>query len=272
MGAAQLLHLSLMHPRLFTTLIMLEPITGKCINTCSGPILTKLSTFRRDIWNSHEEACLSASKAYRNWDKRVLERWCKYGLRTLPTAIHPQQPEGATAAVTLTTTKHQEVMSYLRPNFEGKVAKVYDRLRYPDLVGPPDTIYPFYRAEPIQIHKMLENLRPSICYIFGSKSPVSTEVLRAEKMELTGSGVGGSGGAAEGRVKEVVLEGCGHMIAQEAAKQCADIAAEWLEVEIMKWKTDETRLMKGWAEKSPREKSMVSEDWMKHIGQKSSKL
>lgn len=116
MGASQLLHLSLIHPRLFTTLIMLEPVTGKCINTCGGPLLTKISTFRRDMWNSHGEACVSASKAYRHWDKRVLERWCKHGLRPLPTAIYPEQPKGATAAVTLITTKHQEVLSYLRPN------------------------------------------------------------------------------------------------------------------------------------------------------------
>lgn len=88
-------------------------------------------------------------------------------------------------------------------------------------------------------------------------------------MGLTSTGVGGSGGVAEGKVKGFVIEDCGHMIAQEAAKRCADIAAEWLEAEIKSWTTDETRLMEGWAERSPRKKSMVSEDWIKHTSQMS---
>jgi hypothetical protein len=55
-------------------------------------------------------------------------------------------------------------------------------------------------------------------------------------------------------VKEVLLEGHGHLLPQEAPSKCADAAAEWIETEITRWKTDEMTLMKGWAEKNPREK------------------
>jgi hypothetical protein len=150
----------------------------------------------------------------------------------LPTVIYPNKLEGSINPVTLTTIKHQELMSYLRPNFEGKVAsggKEFDRLNLPDSVGPPERICPSYRAEPIQIHKMLENVRPSICYVFGAKSPVSVPQLRKDKMALTGSGVCGSGGVKEGRVKEILLEGHGHLIPQEAPSLCANATAAWIE-------------------------------------------
>jgi hypothetical protein len=107
-GGAQLLHLSLMHYRLFATMVMLKPITGQCINSCGGPTLTKLSTFRRDLWESHEEACRSARKWYRSRDKRVLDRWCECTFRPLPTLASPvgSFEEGVVRPVTLTMTKH----------------------------------------------------------------------------------------------------------------------------------------------------------------------
>ena len=287
-------------------MILLEPIIGKCAQECQGPTLTKLSTFRRDLWPSRAQAQESARKSYRDWDDRVLQRWFEYGFRTLPTVIYPEapiptdprsiqrqtmnsddpQPEldldrwfadrslgnsgydasqhGDAQPVTLTTTKHQEVMSYLRPNFEGKVAKV-DRLTHADLIGPPEAIHPFYRAEPVIIYRLLPHVRPSILYIFGSASPVSTPQFRRKKLERTGRGVGGSGGAAEGRVREAVVEGRGHLLPLEAIAACADAAAPWIEEELGRWKRDESAIANGWADKSLRDKSMVSNAWMMNV-------
>lgn len=282
MGAAQLILLSLMHPRLFYSMVMLEPIMDKCTNTCQGPTLTKLSTFRRDVWNSRAEAEAAARKSYKAWDKRVLDRWMKYGFRELSTLAN----NGASAPVTLTTTKHQEVFSYLRPHFnalaQGEPVVVetasanavtaksphivqVDRLLYPDVVGPPGAVTPFYRAEPIIAHMALPHVRPSILYVFGQRSPVSTPELRGEKMSRTGSSVGGSGGATEARVKEVLIPKAGHLVPMEAASQCASATAEWLASESMRFKEDETRIAKGWAEKSLREKSTVSREWTTKI-------
>lgn len=47
---------------------------------------------------------------YRRWDSRVFDRWIEHGLRDTPTPLHTQP-----GAVTLTTTKSQEVLTYLRP-------------------------------------------------------------------------------------------------------------------------------------------------------------
>lgn len=295
-----------MHPRLLSALILIEPIIGRSANSCQGPTLTKLSTFRRDLWGSRAQAQESARKSYRDWDDRVLQRWSEYGLRTLPTVIYPEalitkdsqsvqrqkmnsdnlEPEvdlnqwltdrslansnynsshhGDAQPVTLTTTKHQEVMSYLRPNFEGKVAKV-DRLTHADLIGPPEAIHPFYRAEPVIIYRLLPHVRPSVLYIFGSASPVSTPHFRRKKLECTGRSVGGSGGAPEGRVREAVVEGKGHLLPLEAIAACANAAAPWIEEELCKWKKDEATIAHGWADKTLRDKSMVSNAWVMNI-------
>ncbi|RDW63484.1 hypothetical protein BP6252_11029 [Coleophoma cylindrospora] len=278
MGGAQLMHLAMIHPRLFRSMVLLEPITGKCIITCSGVTLTKLSTFRRDLWSSRAEASMAARKTYKSWDSRVLDRWCEYGLRALPTVIYPEAPKDATDAVTLTTTKHQEVMSYLRPNFRGMVAlgesrsDRLTRLTSPDLIGPPETIYPFYRAEPVIIHQALESLRPSICYVFGSESPVSHPKMREEKLQRTGAGPGGSGGIEEGRVAEVLLNGHGHLIPMEAIEQCADAVANWLDSEVDVWRQEDEVTATGWTKKSQREKSMVSQEWILNLKSPQSKI
>ncbi|KAK5736707.1 hypothetical protein LTR17_007211 [Elasticomyces elasticus] len=233
MGATQLTLLSLMHPRLFTSLILCEPVMDKCTESCQGPTLTKLSTFRRDVWPSREDAVQAANKSYRKWDHRVLQRWNQHAFRELPTIVFPESevalasgrpgednPVNTDASsalswndmdmyrwfrdpgrelpeidsfkmpVTLATTKHQEVFSYLRPNFgpaglpsqhilgetdpnaSPNVVEV-DRLTHPDILGPPSSVTPFYRAEPIIAHMALPHVRPSVLYIFGGRSPVS---------------------------------------------------------------------------------------------------
>ncbi|KAH6977503.1 hypothetical protein BKA56DRAFT_633166 [Ilyonectria sp. MPI-CAGE-AT-0026] len=45
------------------------------------------------------------------------------------------------------------------------------------------------------------NVRPSVFYVFGGKSNISTLEVQDGKTTLTGSGVGGSGGPAKGRLR-----------------------------------------------------------------------
>ncbi len=84
-------------------------------------------------------------------------------------------------------------------------------------------------------------------------------------MDLTGSGVGGSGGAKEGRVKEVVVASAGHLVAMEAVDACADAVAGWLEAELSRWREDERRITQEWAKRPKEDKLMVSEEWKKRI-------
>ncbi|KII91511.1 hypothetical protein PLICRDRAFT_38279 [Plicaturopsis crispa FD-325 SS-3] len=67
---------------------------------------------RRDIWPSHEAAfeALSARKAFKVWDPRVLRAFCDYGLHALPTRDYPDKTPAD--GVTLKCSKFQEAATY----------------------------------------------------------------------------------------------------------------------------------------------------------------
>ena len=266
-----------MHPRLLTTLVLLDPVIQ--VMRAAGPPTEKVtvaqaSTYRRDIWPSRKAATDSFAKSpfYQAWDKRVLNLWFRYGLRDLPTAIYPDinEKDGSSdVPVTLTTTKHQEVWTFLRPNYKGGEPKdnpAIDRFVTPDLDPTSDGVYPFYRPEPIKSFHNLPFVRPSVLYIHGAKSNLSPLVWRSQKLEFTGIGVGGSGGAKEGRVKSVVLEDVGHFVPMEAVDDSAEHAAKWFQQEMQRYRAEEVRWHELRSQRGKMDDKMVDEEWMKHIG------
>lgn len=262
-----------MHPRLFTTLVLLDPViqaySSAPPESDESPAL--LSTFRRDIWPSRAAAAegYTRSKFYQAWDPRVIERQIEYGLRDLPTVIHPSTSiQRDETPVTLSTTKHQEVFTFLRPNYEGSGhnGQPVDRKKQPDVHPGLVTIFPFYRPEVPRAYFRLPEVRPSVLYVFGELSYMSTPDAIETKLNQTGIGIGGSGGIKDGKVKGVVLKNIGHLVAMEAVKECADAAAEWISSEIRNWKAEEEEHRKKWMSRTLVEKQTVDEDWRKWIG------
>lgn len=269
-----------MHPRLFHTLVLLDPVIqqqttqldriGLQHNQRVIAKTTQLSTYRRDLWPSRQAAAESFKRSpfYQTWDPRVFERWVQYGLRDLPTAIHPLNNHTATdTPVTLTTPLHQEVFTFSRPNYTHIPGsdKPINRITHPDLDPTHLGTYPFYRPEPVQIFEHLPHLRPSVLYIFGGKSDMCLPFMRADKLAHTGTGVGGSGGVAAGRVREVLLEPFGHLLAQEAVNECADAAACWLAPELHRWRDEEESFAAAWSKKSKIEKMTVDKQWLENV-------
>lgn len=260
-----------MHPRLFTSLILIDPVIQERSaeidqSPNAPPNLAQLSTFRRDIWPSREVAAASFAKSAqcKTWDSRVLDRWIKYGLRDGPTLLKPgmKSPQ-----VTLTCTPSQEVLTFLRPNFEGYGAngKPVNRDTHPDIDPSKPFVAPFYRSEPPKIYDRLGEVRPSVLYIFGSTSAVSGSTLNDRKVARTGVGVGGSGGASAGQVKGVTLEGVGHLIPMEASERTAVAVAEWIGGEMGRYQ-EEMRAWEVWKKKSFSEKQETDEAWKRNIG------
>jgi len=306
MGGCQLVNLSLMHPRLLTTLVLIDPV----IASAGGPgnwAPARASSNRREIWPSRAAAKASFAKSafYQAWDTRVLDLWLQHGLRTLPTHNHPLITPPSTAPpvtadassaiptpnssteipVTLTTTKHQEVLSFLRANYITRSNptpwSTSSRTTHADVDIPSQPIgSPFYRSEPISTFNQLPHLRPSVLYIFGSRSALSAPEARAEKMAATGVGQGGSGGAAEGRVKEVMLQ-TGHLVAMERPEETADECAGWIASEMQRWGMDEMRVeterkaiaREDRGKMTARFEKTIKSDWIKNVSaQKGSKL
>jgi hypothetical protein len=198
------------------------------------------------------------------WDPRVLDRWCEYGIRETPTALFPDEK----GAATLTTTKHQECLTFFRPSWEAMSedgTTILKKELVPDMDPNSLIRFPFYRAEPPNTLKRIAELRPSALYIFGELSHMSFPEARKQKLDATGNGVGGSGGVKEGRVKEKVFKGIGHLIAMEAPSQCAEEAAGWIGNELKRFEAEKQSYLE-WTKRSTVSKTTLSEEWKKRIG------
>lgn len=272
-----------MHPRLLHTLVLLDPVIQRQTTQLDGASLqqskrliaktTQLSTHRRDIWPSRQAAAegFKRSPFYQAWDPRVLDRWVQYGLRDLPTAIHPVDErtvvDKKNPPVTLQTPLHQEVFTFSRPNYNHIPGsnKPVNRVTHPDLDTKNPENHPFYRPESARIFGQLPHLRPSVLYIFAGKSDMCLPFMRADKLAHTGVGLGGSGGVAAGRVRDVLLGDFGHLLAQEAVNECADAAVCWLAPELRRWHDEEESFTAVWNKKSKLEKQTVDAEWLKNV-------
>lgn len=261
--------LSIIHPRLFTSLVLMEPIIQE--RPPPGMNVAQASTFRADIWPSYAAAVASfqKNKFFTAMDPRVLENIIKYGLRRVPTALYPlASAKAKEGSYTITTTKHQEVWSMLRPNFQqlkpltrGNRA---DRVIYPDMNHAQSGLA-FYRGEISVAYEYLVYVRPSVLFVFGSKSSLSDIERQDEKMKRTGTGVGGSGGAESGQVERYVFENNGHMAPLEDVGGCANALGEWIGRRISQFKEDEEIVRRYDMERSENEMSVISKKWMEMV-------
>ena len=270
-----------MHPRLFSSLVLIDPVihtARQSYTTTDGDTVSSSiaqnSTFRRDNWSSKADAMSSLKRNpfYQTWDPRVLDLWIRHGLRKLPTPLYPgdfsddSDSEADDTPVTLTTTKHQEVFTFLRPKFGADGKLHVTRQTHPDLDLNIKEDFPFYRPEPARTFDNLQHLRPGALYVFGGESELSGPEWRKAKMERTGIGLGGSGGAKEGRVKEVVFEKVGHLIPMIATKDCAKAASEWLAEDLERYREEEAEWKSEWESKNRMQKTTVGKEWERNIG------
>ncbi|KAG8408405.1 hypothetical protein J3459_017816 [Metarhizium acridum] len=225
-----------MHPRLLDSLVLIEPVIQM---QNGGVIPAVLSTRRRDAWPSTQEAVskFKGTKFYQAWDPRVLDRWVKYGLRRGPTELYPEA-DGEQA--TLTTTKHQELFTFLRPTYRSESADaIVDR-------DPLGAGIPGVSVLPARA---------------GTRLPADR---RQEKMARTGTGVGGSGGAEAGRVRQAVLD-CGHLVAMEKVAESADAIGEFLGEDLARQSKERKKFGRRWKEKTRREQFTIDERWASEV-------
>ncbi|KAL6718670.1 hypothetical protein ACLMJK_002904 [Lecanora helva] len=253
-----------MHPRLLSTLLLVEPVIFG--ERAGGPNPALLSTIRRDVWNSREQAEKSLRKGLSSWDERSLDKFLKYGLRAVPTKLHSPEhnAELPPSAVTLATSKHQEAWAYSQINF-GHHDSELDRLILPDWdprIGLP---YLAYRPECVVAMRNLPQVRPSVLYIFGATSPLSPPKYQEQKLNQTGTGLGGSGGAAEGRVEKIVLQRTGHLVLFEKIDACAEASANWIHRWFHRWLADEEILRNHKSEKSDDANLRMTDAWIKAV-------
>ncbi|KAJ0422847.1 Alpha/beta hydrolase family-domain-containing protein [Aspergillus carlsbadensis] len=244
-SCAQFIHLSITHPSLFQSLILLEPtVQSEPLVQPGGRNPALWASTRRDRWASRKdaEANIRGHPFWRSWDARCVERYVRFGVRDVSTgdsaSVDGDGNGSGSGAVTLTTTKAQEAWTYLR--FNGAVPSPRGQIGQDNTMSPPNQdINPnshFHTTAswPALAHEFLPYIHPSVLYIFGSKSHINAPARRAEKLQRTGLGHGGSGGVSSGPnvVRAEVLEGASHMVPLERVAETAGVVAGWLEGQV----------------------------------------
>ena len=266
------LHLSLLHPRLFHSLALIEPIIQ--LGPPDGPHAALPSSYRPDLWPSRSaaEGSFRKNKFFKTWDPRVLEKYLCYGLRETPTALYPtptklEQNSGVQSPdqpVTLTTTKHQEAWTYARSNFVTLQDKDQARMVAPNL-SPENASYLTHCPNMVITYNNLPHVRPNVLWLFGATSNInSARASQDEKTARTGTGVGGSGGEKAGRVKATTLN-AGHMLPFEKVDECASTLAAWLEDQVRDYAATEKFWREFNSRKSERDRTVVSKTWLKTV-------
>ncbi|CAD0083040.1 unnamed protein product, partial [Aureobasidium vineae] len=257
MGTICLALLAQMHPRLLTSIVMLDAIIIHKEMPAWIP-MTRLPSFRKDLWPSRQaaEATFRKNTLLKPFDERVLQKILEYSIRATPTLLYPQNSaeEGnGEQSYTLTTPKHQEALSVARPNYEDRnwsgTPDMVARSTVPDLWPCAPYVSPFYKSEGRTCWMFLPHLRPSVLWLYGNKSYTMDPDERREKMKRTGTGWNGSGGAEMGRVKEEFIEDTGHFLCFEKIAETAEKVSEWLDSEVKIWKN--------------LERVTVNEEWLK---------
>ncbi|KAF2179125.1 alpha/beta-hydrolase [Zopfia rhizophila CBS 207.26] len=268
MGCAQLVQLSHIHPRLFQSLVLIEPVIQE--HFPPGPNAALLASYKPDLWNSLEEAqsYFQNNKFYKTWDDRALNLYLQYGLRKTPTALFPDAPPGS---VTLRTTKHQEAWSYVRSSFSplppDGLLDEQERLTTGDLNSSQAT-YLFHRAEPGLAFHSLPYLQPSVLWVFAKQSYINKSDDQEEKVSRTGTAVRSSGGRESGAVETVVIDRAGHLLPLEKIEETADMIAPYIDRHLTKYQQQDGFWDSFDSGKSERGRLALSQKWMKEVRKK----
>ncbi|PYI11920.1 hypothetical protein BO78DRAFT_457194 [Aspergillus sclerotiicarbonarius CBS 121057] len=267
-------HLSIMHPRLFHSLIFLEPmIQVESPSKPGGRSPALWTSSRPDLWPSKKAATkyIQSNPFWRNWDSRAVTQYVQYGLRPTPTALYPS---ASSNGVTLTTTKAQEVWTYLRFNATPRSSDddPQERLLGPDLATNAkelDNNNPDYVAVcpwGCIAFEFLPYVRPSVLFVFGEKSHINIPRRRNDKLERTGTGLGGSGGVVAGRVREEVLRGASHLAPLEKVYDTACVVSGWLEEQVATYRAEKEFFEHQYdSGKSERDGMRLSTKWMEYM-------
>jgi hypothetical protein len=268
-------YISHWHPRFFTSFVFIEagidPYYGR-----DGLFPWMKQTLRkRDSWpnRAEAEAALLKSPSYKGWDPRVRSR-------VLEHAIYLQK-EDDREQWRLTTPNDQEASTVVRPsikNIDLKKAGMEDvtleeRAQVPDVNPTSWNPQGCFRPELQIMWDLLPSMRPWVLYINGGSSPFFGDPkIREERAEITGTGVGGSGGMKLGTVEQAVIEGAAHAIPFDAnLGKAAGHAAEWMGREMKRWTNGEKKQRDEWRKKPLKEKQTVSKGLVEAIERGSSK-
>jgi hypothetical protein len=206
-----------------------------------------------------------------------VEGYVKFGVRDVPTGDEDGNENGdGNRAITLTTSNAQEAWTFLR--FNGAVPSPSPSSREHISQGEStpnqaiDAKADFHASAPwpALAYELLPYIRPTVLYVFGSKSQMNVPARRAEKQQRTGARHGGSGGVAAGPnvVMADVLEGASHMLPLERVAETAGVVSGWVgeQVEVFRAERGFWEGFDGAIKSEEKEGVLgLSERWMRDV-------
>jgi pimeloyl-ACP methyl ester carboxylesterase len=235
-----------MHPSLFTSLVLIEPII---VNNGTEADVEKLAIAairRRREWKTRAEAEAYFGKAWRKWDPRVREKWNTSAL--IPSEVG--KPEARTE---LAWDRLQELDSYMDTSELRAIAGGASVEG-----GKGSTVWTPY---PPQIWERLRDLAVHVLFVCGSESACHGERTRKHWKEFTGTNEKFWFRGFTRRVELLGMEGVGHLVQMEAPIKCAEIVVGWIDDEMKVW-WKEWDKNKRWRQMSWEEKDKAVESWI----------
>lgn len=273
MGGNNIANLALIHPRLFSSIILIDPVIQRQLTATANIKPMVASAFRRDIWPSRQaaEESFRRNGFFQAWDSRVFDNWVKHGLRDLPTALYPKYPETDKyqsipnqKSVTLTTTKHQEVVTFARLN-PYHASPVVSNPPLPRDVDADVRADPFYRPEANLTFMQLPHLQPRCFFVFAEDSSLSSKEAREDKLQVTGTGAGGSGGVKSNAVDHVIVKKAGHFVPFERPVQTAEFISAWLARDLEHFAENESAENRHWQRLDSRQKFTMEPERLRRV-------
>jgi hypothetical protein len=151
--------LSLAHPTLFSTLILMEPIIAPESTAHIGVQIARGALRRRVSWPTRLAAEKTFAIAFKSWDPRVLEKFNEYGLFPYSSPGKKRKDE----VTRLATGRFPEIGSVARPTF------IYDGNVEADAEWAHEAKLP---------HSLIGHLDCSVLYICGEMSFTSAPEIR----------------------------------------------------------------------------------------------
>lgn len=214
--------------------------------------MAKAMLKRREQWPTRGEAETSIRRSpyYKRWHPDTLKRVLAYGIRGSETN---QSDDEADPSVSYTNTKHTELMHMYKPD-SADIGRMQigdisadQRATAPEIDPAAPPFARLYRPESRMAFQSLPTVLPSVLYIVGTKTGFSTPDIRKARMETTGTGVGGSGGALHGRVREYVVQDGQHTVPLDMhMEETARAGTAWIGEEVRRWRRAEDKHAREW--------------------------
>ena len=243
MGGTQLVATATFHPRLFETVILIDPSLTMTVGE-TLPFMLKYALTKPETFDSREsmEKYVNKHPFFRAWTPEVKQRYIDTAFHDKPTTLYPRG-EGVLKPK---THAFVEARGIGRPNLEHvaitKPANDFQRYTHPDVHTASPYTGPLYNTASRLGYTYLGALRPAAMFLLGRGSKINPQAELEERTNWTGTRSGGSGGVNAGNVKCVTIPG-GHALPMTNPQGTADEVAAWIAERVRKLQLAEQKFL-----------------------------